>query len=68
MRYIMTTTDKREALRMIRAVDTADALAELAEELRQMVKHGHQFATADEALEWCRSAVYEIATDAGAWE
>ncbi|RMG12110.1 MAG: hypothetical protein D6729_17040 [Deltaproteobacteria bacterium] len=67
MRYIMTTTDKREALCMLRALDTADALAELAEELRMMVKHGSQFDTTHDALEWCRQAVYEIATDAGAW-
>lgn len=67
MRFIVTTTDRREALCMLRAVDTADALAELAEELRMMVKHGSRFATVHEALEWCRQAVYEIATDAGAW-
>jgi len=45
---------------IIHGVDFALVCSDMDEELRQKLKYGHKFESADEALEWTRDKLREV--------
>ena len=57
--------DKYEMECTMKGSSMCHVLYEMDMWLRGKLKYGHQFKTADEALEACREALHEEITDAG---
>lgn len=52
--------DEGDKYALLHANDMFCVLWDILEtELRNKLKYGHEFKTADEALEWCRSCIVE---------
>ena len=59
------TSDRQEALRMLKSIDMCGVLWDLQMILRDKLKHGHTYETADAALEDVQQQLYSIMDDHG---
>lgn len=60
MKTVIISENLHEARQLLAMPMVAGAVWRLAEELRSQLKHGHQFETIEDALEWCHGQVCEI--------
>ena len=59
MKYTLTTDERTEAVAALFGFNFYSCLWDVSQEIRTKLKHGHDFNSADDALEWCRSYIYE---------
>lgn len=59
MRVFVTTTDEHEAALLVKSREFYDAIFELTNEVRSKLKYGHDFESADEALQWIHASLWE---------
>jgi hypothetical protein len=52
--------EKREHIIAMQAVEMAQAMTDMKHQLRQWLKHGHEFQSADEALQKVSEMAHEL--------
>lgn len=61
-----TMPDDRDAHTLaVHALDLYCVMCDVSEELRRLLKYGHEYKTADEALEWVREHLSDTMRDHG---
>lgn len=60
LKFFLNQDEEEDAKILIKAKDVYYALEEFKEEIRQKLKHGHEFKSADDVLEWVREQVGDI--------
>ena len=66
MKITIETEEKEEVLRIMKSSEAFSALHEIAwGRIRDWGKHGHEFKTADEAVEACREEIFRVLEDYG---